>query len=248
MVKYHKIISVIISLVFLILLQKFSVPKPIFRFLVPGFLVFLSLVTFYNRWYLQQLEKFNLWILLRPVLFYTSAFAVLHIIPGDFLRGSFLVLAVIFSTIFEIFLGKFAENIILNETLIIAFGFFMAICASALLYAPGFQTWYVIAVFASVFFTTRSFYDFVPANASSKLVSSLVIAFFCAQVFLAITFLPLHYSASALMLFNIFYFCLILNYYYAFNTLNERKFQFHLGLMVVCSGLVFLLTPWKIIS
>ncbi len=248
MIKYHKIISVIISLGFLILLQKFSVPRPIFRFLVPAFLIFVFVITIYHRWYLKQIQKYNFWTLLRPVLFFGSAFAIFHIIPGDFLRGVFLLAIVVLSSLFEIFLGNFAENIALNETLIIAFGAFMSISASALLYAPGFQTWYLAAIFLATFLVTRSFYEFIPSQPSVKTIASAVIALFCVETFWALTFLPFHYSSSALMLFNIFYFCLILNYYFAFNTLSTRKFQFHLGLMVVCSGFVFLLTPWKIIS
>ncbi len=246
--KYHKFISVGLSLVFLVIMQEFSVPRPIFRFLVPAFFLFLLVLTAYNRWHLRQLAKDVFWNLLRPILFFSSMFGLFLIIPGNFFRGLFLLAAVILGSVFEFFLGNFAENVALNETLVIAFGFFMSLCAFALLYAPKFQTLYLGAIFFGAFLTTRSFYEFLPQENSSKLISSLVIALFSTQLFWALTFLPLHYSASALMLFNIFYFCLVLNYYQAFNTLNLRKFQFHLGLMLVCSGFIFLLTPWKIIG
>ncbi len=244
--KYHKFIAVGLSLVFLVIMQKFSVPRPIFRFLVPALFLFLLLLTGYNRWYLKKIDKDTWWNLLRPILFFSSMFGLFLIIPGNFLRGLFLLAVIALGSIFEIFLGDFAENVALNETLVIAFGLFMSICAFALLYAPKFQTLYLGAIFLGTFLTT--FYEFLPQDSSSKLVSSLVISLFATQLFWALTFLPLHYSASALMLFNIFYFCLVLNYYQAFNILNLRKFQFHLGLMLVCSGFIFLLTPWKIIG
>jgi hypothetical protein len=248
MTKYHKIISVVFSLVFLILLQEFSVPRPIFRFLLPVFLLFLLVLTAYNKKYLETLQKYNPWTLLRPLLFYTSMFGLFLIIPGNFWRGLFLLLVVALGSIFQIFLGKFAEHVALNETLVIGFGLYMSISAFALLYAPKFQTLYLAAIFAGTFLAVRSFYEVLPQNNSIKMAASAVIALFCTELFWALTFLPLHYSAPALMLFNLFYFCLVLNYYQAFNILNIRKFQLHLGLMMLCSGFIFLLTPWKIIG
>jgi hypothetical protein len=248
MAKYHKFVSVFISLVFLILLQELSVPRPIFRFLVPAFLLFLLALTAYNRRYLLELDKYNPWVLLRPALFFTSMFGLFLIIPGSFLRGLFLLAVVALGSLFEIFLGSFAENVSLNETLIIAFGLFMSISAFALLYAPKLQTLYLAALFLGAFLTARAFYEFIPQDARAKLVASLVIALFCTQLFWAFSFLPLHYSASALMLLNVFYFCLALNYYHAFNTLSRSKFRFHLAFMLACSGFIFLLTPWKIIG
>lgn len=248
MIKYHKIISVIFSLVFLILLQEFSTPRPIFRFLLPAFLLFLLALAVYNKKYLESLEKYNSWTLLRPLLFYTSMFGLFLIIPGNFWRGLFLLLVVGLGSLFQIFLGNFAEHVALNETLVIAFGLYMSISAFALLYAPKFQTLYLAGIFAGTFLTVRSFYEVLPQHNYSKVAASAVISLFCTQLFWALTFLPFHYSAPALMLFNLFYFCLILNYYQAFNILNIRKFQLHLGLMLLCSGFIFFLTPWKIIS
>jgi hypothetical protein len=248
MAKYHKIFACFFSIAFLIMLQELSIPRPVFRFLVPGLILFSIIITLYNKWYLQQIGKYNPWILLRPILFFGSAFSLLNIIPGDVLRGLFLIIVVLLGSLFEIFLGNFAENIVLNETLVIAFGIFMSVSAYGLQYFPGFQTLWLVLLFFGIFLTTRSFYEFLPETSLGKLVSSLAIGLFCTQIFWAMTFLPFHYSASALMLFNIFYFCIILNYYYVFNTINIRKFQFHLGLLVACTVFIFLLTPWKILT
>jgi len=248
MQKYHKIVSIFLSIAFLIVLQEFSVPRPIFRFLVPAILLFLGVLTLYNRWYLKTIGSYNPWVLLRPVLFYSSAFSLFLIVVNDFLRGVFLLSIVLLGSLFENFVGNFAENIMLNETLIIAFGVFMSVSAYAQVYAPAFQTLYLVFIFIATFLATRALYEFIPEPNSSKVVAAVVIAFFMTEVFWAMTFLPFHYSASALMLFNVYYFCLILNYYYSFNTLNIRKFQFHLVLMSVCSGFIFLLTPWKILG
>jgi hypothetical protein len=50
-----------------------------------------------------------------------------------------------------------------------------------------------------------------------------------------------------LVLFNIFYLCLILNYYHLFHLLNFKKIQFHLVLIAVCVLLVIFSTPWSIL-
>lgn len=181
-------------------------------------------------------------------MFFGTAFSLFNIVPGDFFRGLLLLFVVALGWLFEYFLGSFAENIALNETLIIAFGMIMSLSAYALQYFPGFQTLWLILVFVGTFLLTRSFYDFAPESSSSKMIVSLTLALFCAEIFWALTFLPFHYSASGLMLFNVYYFCLILAYAYAFNTLNVRRFQFHLMLLIVCSAFIFLLTPWRIIQ
>lgn len=232
----------------MILVQEFSYPRPVFRFLAPGLIVFLSVLTAYNWWYLKSISKYNIWTLLRPILFFMGAFALFNIIPVEFLRGLFLLSAVFLGSIFQIFLGNFAENLLINETLIIAFALCMSAAAYALQYFPSFEIAYLLIIFAGTAITTRAFYEFTPLDNSQKLVASFVIALLCTESFWAMSFLPLHFSAIGLLMFNLFYFCFILNYYYIFNTLNIRKFQFHTALFAACSLFILLLTPWRILN
>lgn len=247
MQRYHKFISVIWNVAFLVMLQELSVPRPVFRYLVAGFLLFVLLLTAYNWMYLQSLQKWNIHSLIRPVLFFGSAFLLFQVIPADFLRSLFLVVVVILGTIIEYFLGVFAEGLLLNETLVISFGVFMSICAYAFQYFPTFQTFYLGVVFLLTALVARGFFEFTPEEGQKKIAASVIIALFCTEVFWALSFLPLHFSSAALMLFNVFYFALILQYYFIFNTLNVRKMQFHIVLLAACSIFIFLITPWKIL-
>lgn len=247
MPKRHKLISLFIAILFVIVLQIFSTPKPIFRLLIPAFVITIVLVAFYNRWYLEKIEKYNFWVLLRPLFLSLSFFGVFLIIPNSFLRGLFLAVCIILVAFSEIFLGNFAENVVLNEILVCAFGFFLAFSAFAQDFPKSLWLW-VVAVMAVVFLLARSFYEFVPKQDNVKLLISAILAFFTGQIFWALNFLPFHFSAGSLMLFNIFYFCLILNYYYMFETLNFKKVQFHFILMLACSLAIIVITPWKVLT
>lgn len=247
MLQRHKLISFCIGLVFLIVLQKFATPEPIFRFLLPAFLVYSSVVFFYNRWYLKKIQKYSIWTSLRMMLFLTAAFGLFLIIPSEGFRGLYLIITVGLISLGEIILGKEGENILLNETLIIAFGLFLTFSAFYQ-YIPGYSVVYAIGVFISVALLTRSFYEQLPQAGYSKLIGSVALGLFCSEIFWVLNFLPFHFSIQGVFLFNIFYLCLILNYYHQFHNLNLKKIQFHLFLITACSFVVLLFTPWNIIQ
>lgn len=244
--KYHKFVSFGIALGFLIVVQKFATPEPIFRFLVPAFLILAGGASYYNSWYLNKINKYNFWSVLRPLLVLVAAFGLFLIIPGETIRGVFLLSAVIFITLAEILIGLNAENILLIETLMAAFGQFFTL-AAFYEYAPAYGVYYVFGVFIATFFLTRVFYESVPQSAKIKMVTALIIGLFSAEVFWALNFLPLHFSPLAFLLFVIFYFCLISNYYYFFRVLTLKKIQFHLFLIIFCSAAVLICTPWFVI-
>src|SRR5882724_5490584 len=101
MLKYHKLIPFCIGLVFLIVLEKFATPQPVFRFLLPAFLIYLLVILFYNRWYLKALDKYNFWLGLRSMLLLAAGFGIFLGLFNDFLRGLFLIVSVILITFFE---------------------------------------------------------------------------------------------------------------------------------------------------
>jgi hypothetical protein len=245
-IKHHKIISFIIGLLFLAVMQEFGTPEPVFRFLLPAFIIYAALATWYNYRYLLQNNSYNFWILIRPLLLLCAGFGLFLIIPSIALRGIFLLTAVAIITFMETILGNLAENLLLNETLITAFGLFLA-CFAGYFYAPQYEPWYLLAVFLSGSLLARSFYESVPKPDRVKTAGAVAIGLFCAELFWSLNFLQLHFSALSLILFNIFYLCLILNYYHLFQLLNFKKIQFHLFLIVVCSLLVIFSTPWAIL-
>jgi hypothetical protein len=246
MLKYHKLTSLCIGLLFLIAVQKFAVPEPVFRFLVPTFLVYAAAVTFYNRWYLKKISKDNFWVLIRPLLLLTALFGIFLIIPNQALRGWFLIFAVAIITFVELILGNFAENIALNETLAVAFGIFFSFFG-AYWYAANYEPLYLVGIFLGSALLTRSFYEFIPQPNTTKIIGAVAIGLFCSELYWALNFLHFHFSVLSLLLFNIFYLCLILNYYYLFHILSFKKIQFHLFLIAACNIVVFISTPWNVI-
>lgn len=247
MLKHHKIIAFCISLTFLIVVQKFATPEPIFRFLLPIFLAYVGAVTLYNNWYLKQTQKYNFWALLMPELLLAAAFGVFLIIPSENFRGLFLILTVLITAFYEIILGNFSESIVLSEILIIAFGLFLIFFASYY-YAPVYQPLYLTGIFVGSALLARAFYELVPKSGKTKMVAAITLGLFCAELYWVLNFLHFHYSVLSLLLFNLFYFCLILNYYHSFQNLNMKKVQFHLLLIGLCSVAVLLATPWKIVN
>jgi hypothetical protein len=245
--KHHNLISFCIGLLFLLVLQAFANPVPVFRFLVPIFLLYAGAVTLYNRWYLQQTQKYNFWLLIRPLLLLVAGFGIFLVIPTAGFRGLFLITTVGLITLCEVVVGSSAENITLNETLIIAFGLFLSL-AAFYQYAPTYGIYCVVSVFIAAALLARSFYESVPETQFVKQLGALILALFCAEVFWALNFLPLHFSALAIILFDIFYFCLILNYYHLFHILSIKKIQFHLLLILFCSAVVLISTPWTVIQ
>jgi hypothetical protein len=94
----------------------------------------------------------------------------------------------------------------------------------------------------------RSFYEFTPLSKRNKTVVALALGLLTTEFFWALAFLPLHFSALALILHSLFYLPLMLNYYQIFNVLNTKKIKYHLFIIVVCWGVVLLSTPWRIIE
>jgi len=243
--KHHKLISVGIGLMFLLVVQSFSSPEPIFRFLLPAVVFYIGLVAVYNSWYLKRTEKYNFWALLLPEILMAAALGVFLVIHSPNLRGLFLTATVVFIALAEIILGNMSENLLLNQTLVVAFGLFFGFFG-AYYYTPSYQPLYLVGVFLGAGLLARVFYESVPQSEKTKLIGALAIGLFCAELFWVLNFLQFHFSVLSLILFNIFYLCLVLNYYHLFHNLNFKKVQFHLLLIAFCSILVVLATPWTI--
>ncbi len=259
MIKYHNIISLIIGLGFFLILQNFS----IFRFLLPAFLIYTLLVAWYNKWYLTQSQKYNFWMILRPFLLLWSGFGIFLILPSVGLRNVFIIVSIVVVMFFELMVGNAAENLLLNETLVISLGFYIAFGAFDQYFLKienlnlplhlhlqniPLQPFYALGIMLSTFLLARSFYEFIPKSNHSKNLAALILSLLCVELFWALSFLPFHYPFLAIILFNLFYFCLIMNHYHFFNTLNLKKIQFHLVLIIIITGLVALSTPWKILE
>lgn len=256
MFKYHKLTSLLIGLLFLAVLQTFSKPVPVFRFLISAFVFYILAVAWYNKKYLQSTGKYSFWAIIRPMLLAGAGLGIFFFLPSEGLRNLFLLVSVGLIFSFEIFLGNFSENFLVSEILVVAFGLFLTLFGLDF-YFPGvgtaatrqysFQPLYALGIFLSVCLLARSLYEYTPLDTLQKNLSAVVMGLFSTQIFWALGFLPLHYTAAAFLLLNFMYIGLMLHYYHLFNNLNPKKIYFHAGLFLVCASLVFLTTPWRAI-
>jgi hypothetical protein len=247
MAKYHKLTSLICSVLFIVVVQLFAAPTPRFRFLIPAFFLYLGIVGLYNYAYLKFFNQYTIWNWLRMILFLIAWFALFLIIPTNALRGLFFIVGLGLIYFFERMLGNVGEQVLFNEILVSAFAFCMALF--------GFH-WYfqfsslvsLLLVFTSLTLVIRSSFASIPASSYVQWVGSIALGLFMTEVFWALSFWPLHYSALALILFSIFYFCWAMQYYFLFNHVTPKKIQFHLLLSAVCIAIILLVTPWSIIK
>jgi hypothetical protein len=240
----HKIITVLFGLLLLLATRNLSYEKPAILVNAAVLAAFLAALSWYNYWLLKKMGKYNVWVFLRPLLLVLSGLMVLLVIPGSLLKVLFLLAFVAFVAAAQLFLGNFSENVVLNETLVTVFGFMLAMFAVREYFASRLMI-AVVGTFLLIFLSTRALYESIPKSERIKLVSAGSIALFCSQIFWAMSLLPYHYSALAILLLNVFYFCAVLNYYAFFHVLNAKKIYFHVSFLVACSAIILLFTPWN---
>lgn len=245
--KYHNLVSFAAGVLFLVVLQWFAAPNPVFRFLIPGFLFYLAAVGAYNFWFLRIHNQLNFWVWLRPLLFLLAWFGLYLTIPTVFLRGSFLVLSVGIIFFFEYIVGSIGENILFNQVVLSSFAFFIAIFAAAYYFVNSPSIIYIIAVFLYTLFLTRASFELIPINSRVKWLYAFLLSFFITQLFWVISFLPLHFSALGFFALDVFYFVWVLSYYYLLNNLTAKKIQFNAALMIIIFFAILISTPWNIL-
>lgn len=242
----HKVVSWVASVAFIVIVQIFASPLPIFRFLLPAFISFLAALGLYNFFYLKKVNKANIWIWLRPVLFFLSWFGLYFIVPNDILRGLFLLIGLPTGYWIENLLGNNGQFIIFNRVVIISFAGIMTIEALSSYYLVH-SLVYLLTVFVFLTLLVRSFYESTPHLPSVKWTGTLLVSLLSTELFWVLSFLPFHYSALALMLFNLFYLIWSLNYYSLFNILTTRKIQYQVLITFVFIVLIILLSPWRVL-
>lgn len=246
--RIHLIISAVVSILFLVVTQIFASPLPVFRFLIPAFLVYLIAVAWYNRWYLTQNEtKLNVWVWLRLPLFLIVWFGLFFLVPSGLGRGLFLLVSMPIIFFFESLVGNTGQQLGWNEFLLSLAALMLSLFGFSYYFQlPG--VLYLLIVFLSVTVVVRSSLDLVPHEPIVKWVASLSLGLFATELFWAISFLPLHYSALAIFAFNILYVLWIIYYHYLYRTLTRKQVQFHLILALTLALVMLISTPWSIQS
>lgn len=243
----HRVISAVIAILFLVVLQMFASPLPVFRFLVPAFLAYLIGISIYNRWYLRRSDIFNVWVWLRIPLFLCSWFGLFFLIPSGLGRGLFLLFSLPIIFFFESLVGNQGQQLGWNK--------FLLTCGALLISLFGFSyyfilpgVFYLLAVFVSVALLVRTSLELVPHDSLVKWIASLALGLFATELFWVVSFLPLHYTALAIFSFNVLYVLWIIYYHYLYKTLTWKQIQFHFILALALGAVMFLSTPWSIQS
>ncbi len=239
---YHKVISSIIALAFLVLIQSFS---GVFRFLLLAMAGYLLVVMAYNYWYLKSHNFYFFWSWIRPFFFFASMIGLYFVIPNNLFRGLFLIFAVGFIYFLEARLLVASEQVIFFETLISYFGLSIAIFGSNFYLLPkNFVTLLLLGLIT--FMISRASFDYVPQQNRQKNLFSWFLAFCMLETSWALVFLPFHFTALAVILFNVFYVLWIIIYYHLFHNLNAKKISFHVIFSAILIFLILISTPWRI--
>lgn len=243
--KGHLIVSGIIAIAFVVIVQIFVSPEPVFRFLLPAFLVYVLAVGWYNRKYMLSKDRWNFWVWLRIPLFLCAWFAVFFLIPSYFGRGLFLLAGVPIIFFFESLVGNTGQQLSWNEYLLTIGCVLIGIFGFSFYFnLPGVV--YLLLVFASVTLVVRTSFEMVPHEVVIKWLASLTVGLFATELFWSTNFLPLHYTSLAIITFNVLYVVWVVYYHYLYNTLSPKQVQFHLVLATILTILIFISTPWSI--
>lgn len=237
----HKFISVVFAVAFFILVQSFN---GIFRFLLPAMLVYGAALLAYNLWYMRSKQFYTLWSWLRPLFFLMALLAIYFVLPANFSRGLFLALCVAFIYLMQQALLIASEQVTYLQTLLSFFGFSLAAFALNYFLLPQSPVILVLLSIAA-FVVSRSSLDYVPALDVKKNFFSGVLALCVLEASWALIFLPLHFTAIAIILFNIFYVLWLVIYYHLFNNLSPKKISFHVIFSSIIIALALTTTPWK---
>ncbi len=245
--RIHVILSAIIAIAFLVIVQVFASPLPVFRFLVPAYLLYVSAVAGYNYWYLKSRDQYNFWLWVRLPMFMLAWFGLFFMIPSGLGRGLFLIVSLPIIWFFESLVGNTGQQLGWNE--------FLLTVAALLISLFGFSYYFVLPgvvylaiVFLSIAVVVRSSLELVPHEPLVKWVAALALGLFVTELFWATSFLPLHYTALAIFTFNVLYVLWIIYYHYLYKTLTRKQVQFHLILALILAVVMFISTPWGIQS
>lgn len=245
--KQHRMVSAIIAILYLVVVQVFATPIPIFRFLVPAFLLYLCLVAGYNYWYLHKKELYNFWLWLRIPMLWLAWFGLFLLIPSRLGRGLFLLVSLPILWFFEALIGNSGQQLGWNE--------FLLSLMALMLGLFGFNYYFIVPefVFLGLTFLTstiliRSSLEYIPHPNAVKWVASMSLGLFATELFWVTSFLPLHYSALAIFCFVLLYVFWIIYYHYLYKTLTGRQIQFYFILSAILILIMFISTKWTIIA
>jgi hypothetical protein len=110
------------------------------------------------------------------------------------------------------------------------------------------SVWFLLITFAATLLLVRTSFEFVPHGVATKWLGAALVALLITEFFWVLSFLPLHFTATAGIMFALFYSFWTVYYYYLYNHLTIRRVQFHLLLTGAFVVVILLSTPWRILT
>lgn len=235
----HKRVSGLAALSFLIIIQAAG---GVFRYLFFLIALLTILLLAYNTWHLLRNKIFTIWNLVRMFFFIISLVSIYFIVPNDILKELFLLFSSLLFYFIELNIKVFSEQLIFLETLLSYFGFSLGIFA-LIFYFLTKSTFILLLICLGTYFISRSSLDYIPQSPQKKNFYALLISLAILEIGWSLLLLPFHFTALAVIMFNVFYVLWIIVYYHLFNNLSLKKVSFHVIFSSILIILTFLSTP-----
>jgi hypothetical protein len=196
----------------------------------------------YNLFYLNR-EKGYYWSAIRFGMLQISI-ALLSVILPQGIRFIPLAACALLLYFSQFLIAVVSEQLLFIETLVIFFGFAMGLYAISFYFAPP-STMIIAGLFISSALAARCGFDPIPRSAREKLFYSLLIGLCVSEIGWGLLLLPLHFTALAVIAFNVFYVLWMLSYFHFHFNITMKKIAFHLSFSAVLVILAIVTTPLK---
>lgn len=242
----HRVVSVVSAIVLPLVVYNMALPQPIFRFLVPVFIILVVGIEVLTWRTLKSLGEARVWAIVRSSLFYLSWGLLFFLMPSAFLQEVY-----IFSSIPVLYVGQqlvayTGETVLITHTILTSFGIIMGVVAGEFYFhASGLVLSTVL--FLAYFLLTRATYVFVPQSSVVRLIASILVALCAVEAYIAILYLPFHYTVVGFLSLLSFYLIWLFTYYWQFGVLTFARVKFYLLISLVFAVAILMATPWQAI-
>lgn len=242
-----RLVSLVAAILLPLGVYLFSVPNPVFRFIVPFFALGVALVEGVSWIILGKASEARGWVLVRSMLFYVAWLCTFFLVPNPGLLWWYVLASIPVLYLGHSLVAYTGETVLISHTILTSFGLLLAAAAGEYYFKAG-SLLLTTLVFASLLLLARATYVFVPQQPAVRLSASLVVALFATECYAALLFLPFHYTVIGFLAFLVFYVIWLSAYYWQFNVLTAKKVQFYVLLALALAAAVLLATPWQIVS
>lgn len=242
-----KLISLVAAVFLPLGVYVFSVPNPVFRYIIPFFVIAVAGIEAASWVAFGAATEARGWVLVRSALFYTAWLCTCFLIPLPGILWWYMVCSVPILYLGHVVVAYTSETVLISHTIVTSFALLLTAAAGEYYFKAG-SLLLTTLVFVSLLILSRATYVFVPQQPAVRLSASLLVALFATECYAALLFLPFHYSVIGFLAFLVFYLIWLCVYYWQFNVLTPKKVQFYVLLALVLAAATLLATPWQIMS